>query len=206
MEQPLLNGPQDAFDVPDRLEGDQCVVVAMDLSLTSPAITVRTDGDHFITHWWTQRKREERLPTLTNVSPHQSFVRHPLLVAKGDTTAMVRIGKIRDALIEILHGLNPATTKVHIEGYSYSSGGANSHHLSELGGVIRMTLSDRGFTWREIPPRSVKKSFTNKGNASKAEMVGVYLQKGYKLPAIEVKRPEDHPNEDIVDSIAISLA
>lgn len=216
MEQPVLNGPQDAhasvFPVvhleDTRLEGAQCVV-AMDLSLTSPAITVRVAGvstDHFTTHWWTQRKREEATPVLSDVSPHQRFVRHPLLVAKGDSTAMVRIGKIRDALIEILHGLHPTTTKVHIEGYSYSSGGANSHHLSELGGVIRMTLADRGFTWREIPPRSVKKSFTNKGNASKAEMVGFYLQKGYKLPAIEVKRPEDHPNEDIVDSIAISLA
>lgn len=192
-----LNGPEDVV-----VRGN--AVLAMDLSLTSPAITVYL-ADTFVTHWWTQRKREEALPRSVTVA-NQRFIRHPALIAKGDSTAMLRIGLIRNVLIEILEGLSPENTKVHIEGYSYGSGGANSHHLSELGGVIRMTLADRGYTWREIPPRSVKKSFTGKGNASKSEMVEVYLTKGYKLPPIEVKRPEDHPNEDIVDSIAIALA
>lgn len=42
--------------------------------------------------------------------------------------------------------------------------------LAELGGVVRVALAERGFTFADVPPASMKKYAAANGNASK-EMI-----------------------------------
>lgn len=58
----------------------------------------------------------------------------------------------------------------YIEGYSFASH-AGRERLGELGGVIRFTLHDWHVPVVEVPPSTLKKFATGKGNASKAAMV-----------------------------------
>lgn len=73
---------------------------------------------------------------------------------------------------------------VIIEGYAYgagrSGGTTHSHALGELGGVIRLDLYDRGIPHVDIPPATLKKYATGKGNASKAEILAAAIRRlGY---------------------------
>lgn len=54
-----------------------------------------------------------------------------------------------------------------IEGYGFSARTAHAHALAELGGVIRTRLHLAGFQWWEVPPSSLKKFVTAKGNSVK---------------------------------------
>lgn len=69
---------------------------------------------------------------------------------------------------------------VLIEGYSYGSPN-RAHHVGELGGVIRVALSDEGVSWREVPPAVVKKLATGKGNAKKDVVLAEAIRRlGYE--------------------------
>ena len=58
---------------------------------------------------------------------------------------------------------------VAIEGYSMGSARQQSHAhgLGELGGVLRLSLRREGFSFIDVPPATVKKYATGKGNANK---------------------------------------
>lgn len=58
---------------------------------------------------------------------------------------------------------------VGIEGYAYGAGN-KAHQLGELGGVIRMMLVRLRVPMLIIPPATVKKFATGRGNAAKDEM------------------------------------
>lgn len=58
-----------------------------------------------------------------------------------------------------------------IEGYSMGSSLAHSHELGELGGIIRWTLWGKQIPFVDIPPSSLKKYLTGKGNADKDLML-----------------------------------
>jgi crossover junction endodeoxyribonuclease RuvC len=60
---------------------------------------------------------------------------------------------------------------VCIEGFSYGSKGKGVSTQYGLGWVIRAELIKRGFNYIEVPPTSVKKFATGKGNTKKDEMV-----------------------------------
>lgn len=70
---------------------------------------------------------------------------------------------------------------VVIEGYSYGvKRQSHSRAIAELGGVIRMTLHDLGFPWVDVPPASLKKYATGKGNAAKEHVLAAAIRRlGY---------------------------
>jgi crossover junction endodeoxyribonuclease RuvC len=71
---------------------------------------------------------------------------------------------------------------VVIEGYSFGQGrGIQNHALGELGGVVRLGLYRAGIPYVDVPPASLKKFATGKGNANKDEMLAVAIRRwGYE--------------------------
>lgn len=93
-------------------------------------------------------------------------------------TETITIKKLRgmDRVNFILHRLDEIIKaydikEVVIEGYSFGSRGRALFQLGELGGVIRYYLFLKGLSIKEIPPTSLKKATTGKGNAKKDEML-----------------------------------
>ena len=78
-----------------------------------------------------------------------------------------RLAHLRSTILSLVGPLD----LVVIEGYSYGSRSSQAHALGELGGVIRLALHEGGIRYVIVPPKSVKKYATGKGNAGKEEML-----------------------------------
>lgn len=72
---------------------------------------------------------------------------------------------------------------VVIEGYSMGTARQNSHAhaLGELGGVIRVALTEHSIEFVDVPPASLKKYATGKGNANK----GMVLEAASKRSGLD---------------------
>lgn len=68
-----------------------------------------------------------------------------------------------------LHPVNPLL--VVIEGYSFASRNSHAHALGELGGVVRVALTESNWNFVEVPPTCRAKFATGRGNAGKSEVV-----------------------------------
>lgn len=57
---------------------------------------------------------------------------------------------------------------VYVEGYSFGSRNSHAHALGELGGVVRLAIFETpGVEYIDVPPSTLKKYATGKGNAKK---------------------------------------
>lgn len=72
-----------------------------------------------------------------------------------------------NGILEEIRHLIPGHHLVLVEGYSYASKGRAVVSIGELGGVVRLYLWKSGIPYVEIPPSSMKKVATGKGNAPK---------------------------------------
>jgi crossover junction endodeoxyribonuclease RuvC len=71
-----------------------------------------------------------------------------------------------DVLLNLVHG-----DIICIEGFSYGSKGKGVSTQYGIGWLIRAELIRNGYTYIDVPPTSVKKFATGKGNAKKDAMV-----------------------------------
>lgn len=93
---------------------------------------------------------------------------------------MARLAFIRGRIGELLSRHRPAL--VCVEGYSFASRQSHAHALGELGGVIRLLLHRNDFIYKDVPPSTLKKFVTGKGNAAKDEvMMNVYKRWGWEM-------------------------
>lgn len=83
------------------------------------------------------------------------------------STGALRLLHIRDEIEMMIGGMGYDV--VAIEGYSFGSPN-QAAHIGELGGVIRVALFERGIPYADIPPTSVKKFATGRGNAKKPDL------------------------------------
>ena len=64
-----------------------------------------------------------------------------------------------------------------IEGYSFGSKGRSVFQIAELGGIVRWELLDRGLLIVDVPPSSLKRYATGRGNAGKDEMIAAAIRR-----------------------------
>ena len=86
-----------------------------------------------------------------------------------DTDGIARLNWLAKKLTSTLKTHNPK--EIFIEGYSFMSKGRSIFNLGELGGVFRLILAKNWGGYYEIPPTSLKKFVTGKGNAKKQIML-----------------------------------
>lgn len=85
-----------------------------------------------------------------------------------------RLIEIRERVREIVTGAD----LVAIEGYAFAKPN-QAHQIGELGGVLRVMMTELGAKWIEVAPAQVKKYATGRGNAKKEEVaVGIFKRWG----------------------------
>jgi len=95
-------------------------------------------------------------------------------VVKSNNTGIKRLIDIERAVFREAQGVN----LVAIEGYAFGAQ-ASREALGELGGVLKLCLYECKVPTIVIPPNSVKKFATGRGNAKKDEMrLAVYKKWG----------------------------
>jgi crossover junction endodeoxyribonuclease RuvC len=89
-----------------------------------------------------------------------------ILPPKGETG----IGRIEAIAYGVLDKAE-AIDLVAMEGHSFSQRQAFAHEAGEVSGVVKHLLHRQHVQWVEVPPASLKKYCTGKGNAGKDEVI-----------------------------------
>lgn len=189
------------------------VVIGMDISLSSPAITVM-DISHNIFHvyfLWSGAKplRKDTLTWISGPWMNWNWEFHASPATYNDHDTEVRdakeshciyryrrMGARLEWIKNIINEWKEKCSKmiVGIEHYSfgssstqYASAAITNMALTELGGCIRMFLcKQQGVQCLELPPMGIKKSFSNSGKSDKHDMYQAYLQRHNGPPLDEV--------------------
>lgn len=117
---------------------------------------------------------------------------HLWRVNGGGCKGIARIARIVDQITQVRDwaaGLSPNLLTV-IEGYGVR-GGENAV-LIELGGVVRYSMYRAGLPYVVVPPSSLKKFVTGKGNADKV-MVCEYLVRRFNRSFLREWAGKNHP-------------
>jgi crossover junction endodeoxyribonuclease RuvC len=93
-----------------------------------------------------------------------------------------RLDFIEQEFSRFLLSLEERIELVAIEGFSFGSrGGTMQSEINGLGQTIRLALWRRGLSYVEVPPSTLKKWISGKGNAEKSTMMMEVLDRwGYK--------------------------
>jgi crossover junction endodeoxyribonuclease RuvC len=111
------------------------------------------------------------------------------IINAADVTTKVKEDPQRfsDIAEKIIDELQP-NDRIAIEGFSYGSKGKGVSFQYGLGWIIRHLLLERGYEYTEVPPTSVKKFATGKGNTKKDEMVlPIYKKWGFEHTSDNVR-------------------
>lgn len=97
------------------------------------------------------------------------------LLAPKKLSGLTRLAWLRDEILErceVPGGPADEADLIVLEGYSLGTTRAASHAHSagELGGLIRFALWSESYRFAILPPASLKKFATGKGNATKPDM------------------------------------
>ncbi len=144
-----------------------------------------------------------------------------------ETSSTVRM-KRYDERVRVLCsiiGESNAKTMIAIEDYAYKVRVRSKNNfqcgyteaqrkLTELGGILRWSLMQRGFNLYEIVPSKVKRLFSSYGGAKKFNMCNTYediLHMPSLYEMLNIKRRETsnstpHPIEDMVDAFAVAIS
>jgi Holliday junction resolvasome RuvABC endonuclease subunit len=93
-------------------------------------------------------------------------------LVKSKLTGMPRLAEICDDIVQPSRDVD----LVVIEGYSFGSHNAHAHALGELGGVVRLDLWRHNIPHVDVPPATLKKFATGKGNAGKDEVLAAAIR------------------------------
>jgi len=181
------------------------VVMALDLSLKSPAIVVFVPDDMTFVYYWAQRKSEMKRPPVHTVEG-MYFARMPPMPTSSHVDVVCAI---TDHVAQIAD--RHKVTKVVIEGHAYSRfKTAFANVVVELHGAIKYRLHAAGMPISVISPTSAKKCWTGSGSASKQDMWNAWkeLWGGFDF-AFLINGVQDDihsPVNDIVDAMALLAA
>ncbi len=92
-------------------------------------------------------------------------------VISTKTKDVSRLIVLRNEIISAIEEAEVDNPLVAIEGYSFGARNSQAHSLGELGGVVKVAVSEKGWPWVLIPPTVRAKFATGRGNASKSEVV-----------------------------------
>jgi len=95
--------------------------------------------------------------------------------------------------------------QIALEGYSFGSKG-KVFHIAENTGILKYKIHNQGIPLEVIPPTTIKKFATGKGNADKTVMHKSFIEDtGYNLKELITpdKGTVDNPVSDIVDAYFI---
>lgn len=114
--------------------------------------------------------------TATGVADSKDPTTPSVIVAAKGLVMWARLWDIHKRVDHITTGAD----LVVVEGYAFAAAD-RAHMAGELGGIVRLNLWARGRPFVEMPPSSLKKFATGKGNAKKEQMLQAAWQRlGYK--------------------------
>ena len=164
---------------------------------SSPAIALY-DNSKFHFHFFI--KSPKKLPEKTEF---EQFVLHPVLMPKKFDSQEQRFDFLSNWAINSLAKHN--ISRVCLEGYSFGSKSSSLFQIAEATSVLKNYLFKNKISFETIPPTTIKKFATGKGNAKKGQMEESFIeQTGIDIrKCLNQTEKQLSPSSDIVDSYFI---
>ena len=210
------------------------MLVGIDFSINSTAVTLKNDAGEY--QWFVfvpNYKQGKKCFKVHENLEHYLTSRYLTVcsyeketIYNKDTEQQIKMknaNHLSDAILTVIlkerEKSQEAISQIFIEGYSFGSKGKAFIDLVTFNTFLKVkVIQNFGYCVFVIPPMTIKKNFTGKGNASKCEMVTQYLSRTVnneketvfqtllrnEMPKWQEKEyviPK--PIDDIVDSIAI---
>ena len=174
------------------------IIAGIDYSMRSPSICIFTGTEK-------EAFTFERCKFyfLTDTKKYAEFFLNNIQGSRFQdwNTDYQRYVSIADWAMDQLNGCD----HIGIEGYSYGSKG-KIFHIAENTGVLKYKIHNLGVPLEVVPPTTVKKFATGKGNADKTMMHKSFKEEtgiDLKTTITPDKKTVDNPVSDIVDSFYI---
>ena len=97
-----------------------------------------------------------------------------------------RLSWLRDEVLALEH--EHRVELFAIEGFAFGVKSSRSHEIGGAGWIVRVALWDAGIPWVDVPPSSLKKWATGRGNAGKPDMQAA----AYKRLDYDRDKPDDN--------------
>lgn len=204
-------------------------ICAIDFSLISPALTnynSTTQSYNFysftacpsLKSYVTSKKYD----THRSISPYVSVVPYIRNIdhTSYQTTEETKITDAINLTSLILEKINQFSPDfICIEGFSYCSKGASAIDLIMYQSILRAKIKEQGYKLIVVSPAQGKKALSDRGNATKMEMIQAFIENIHHVQGIEENTLwqymnknkdiidfEKKPWNDLVDSFGICLA
>lgn len=176
------------------------VIAGIDYSMTSPAICIHDGSNTFsfdrCTHYYLSRQAK----LIGKFSSNIVGCEYPTY--KTEIERFLAISKWVCGILE-QHNV----THVYLEGYSMGSKG-KVFHIAENTGILKLSLHIMNLPIESVPPTTIKKFATDKGNSDKTKMYSHY--ETYEPGAVDLhnlltpnRTGITNPVSDIVDAYFI---
>jgi len=174
------------------------IIAGIDYSIRTPSICVFAGKENE-----TFTFKRCRFYFLTDTKKYANFFLKNIQGERAQdwNTDEERYKSIADWAIDKLHGCE----QIALEGYSFGSKG-KVFHIAENTGILKYKIHNMGVPLEVIPPTTVKKFATRKGNADKTMMHNSFKEDtgiDLKTTITPDKGMVDNPVSDIVDSFYI---
>ena len=112
-----------------------------------------------------------------------------------------RLMGITDRIEKIIDEYKP--THICMEGMSFGSKGQTIFELGGLSHLLRAMYIRKGIPFIIIPPKTLKKYFTESGNADKLAMIEEANKRGANIPFFKTIKKVKGFDDNVVDSYAL---
>ena len=132
---------------------------------------------------YTDKKTKAKGNVLGNAISNTSMRAHYLEVPKDvdvDTKTITRLRNFRQILDEVVDERKVQPIASAMEGYAYGAK-QGAHQLGEVGGLVRLHLSDQERPLRIHDPLSIKMWATGRGDAEKSDVIQAAVEQ-FKFP------------------------
>lgn len=195
--------------------------IGIDFSINSTAIALEhKNGDIqvfcFIPNYKKGKKSFRIHDELSNIVQIESYEK--LTCNEKEEEQSIKLKNAHNLSNTIMSKLeNIIPEEIRIEGYSFGSKGNAFIDLITFNTFLKVKLIQKfGHILNVIPPKTLKKKFTNNGNASKCEMINAFMKRSNlmilqeKIKELDfIKKNNEFtipkPLDDVIDAIALIL-
>jgi Holliday junction resolvasome RuvABC endonuclease subunit len=195
--------------------------VGIDFSINSTAVALQDkDGGIqvfcFVPNYKKGKKSFRIHDELSNILQIESYEK--LTCHEKEEEQSIKLKNAHNLSETIMSKLeNIIPEEIRIEGYSFGSKGNAFIDLITFNTFLKVKLIQKfGHVLNVIPPKTLKKKFTNNGNASKCEMIHTFMKTNdFKILQEKIKELDfikknneftiPKPLDDVIDAIALIL-
>lgn len=193
--------------------------VGIDFSINSTALALQEDDGNiqvicFIPNYKKGKKSFRIHDELSNILQIESYEKLSCHEKEEEQNIKLKNAhNLSETIMSRLENIKP--DEIRIEGYSFGSKGNAFIDLITFNTFLKVKLIQKfGHVLKIVPPKTLKKKFTNNGNASKCEMVHEFMKKNVfhilqeKIKELNFIKNDSEftipkPLDDVIDAIAL---